>query len=288
MKKVISGFAEKLLARICAGEKTQPNEDGSWRVGHRCVPPSVIASLERADFVRRSGKRLEPTQAGRRYLARSDWSRSSDRTAGGATRGGTKRKRTRTTSRKGAEPILSAWRAQHMIVRHPGSRTGRGGARDEARPLRNLAETPLAWLARHRDRRGRPFLDERLIAAGERLRADFEMAGLRPRTTVTYTPVGSERGRRAVPADGIACGRIDAHRRFTRALETVGPGLCDILIEVCCFLQGMEAAERQLGWPQRAGKLVLKLALERLADHYDGRRPALSLAPELTYKEKIY
>ncbi len=280
MKKAISGFAEKLLERLCAGEVAEPKKDGSWRLGAGTFPPSVIASLERTGLARRKGTRLEPTEAGRRYLARSRWNRANIRIP-------RESKRKRHKSAAPADPPLSPWRAQHMIVGRLDQGARRGKEGDRAQPLRNLAETPLAWLARHRDREGRPFLDERLIAAGERLRSDFELAGLRPRMTVTYSPASSARRRPFSPPDGIACGRIDAHRRFSRALEAAGPGLCDILIEVCCFLNGLEAAERQLGWPQRAGKLVLKLALERLASHYEGRRTNIRLSERFTNMENI-
>ena len=62
--------------------------------------------------------------------------------------------------------------------------------------------------------------------------------------------------------------QVAAKQRFDRAMAAVGPGLDDVLLRVCCFLDGIEAAERALGWPTRSGKLVLGIALERLARHY--------------------
>jgi hypothetical protein len=44
--------------------------------------------------------------------------------------------------------------------------------------------------------------------------------------------------------------------------------MAGILIDVCCHLKGLEQTERAAGWPQRAGKVVLQLALTRLARHY--------------------
>jgi hypothetical protein len=37
---------------------------------------------------------------------------------------------------------------------------------------------------------------------------------------------------------------------------------------VCCFLEGIEAAEQRLGWAARSGKIVLRIALQRLHRHY--------------------
>ena len=62
--------------------------------------------------------------------------------------------------------------------------------------------------------------------------------------------------------------RIDAHRRFHAAVEHVGPGLADICWRVICAGEGIGGAEKALGWPSRSGKLVLTLALDRLARFY--------------------
>ena len=51
-------------------------------------------------------------------------------------------------------------------------------------------------------------------------------------------------------------------------MAEVGPGLCDILWRIVCAGEGMRDAELALGWPARSGRLVLSLALDRLADHY--------------------
>jgi hypothetical protein len=62
--------------------------------------------------------------------------------------------------------------------------------------------------------------------------------------------------------------QISARQRFDAAITAVGPGLNDVLWRVVCMGDGLETAERALGWPSRAGKLVLLLALDRLAAHY--------------------
>ena len=37
----------------------------------------------------------------------------------------------------------------------------------------------------------------------------------------------------------------------------------------CCCLEGLEAAEKRLGWSARSGKIVLRIALMRLHQHYE-------------------
>jgi hypothetical protein len=62
--------------------------------------------------------------------------------------------------------------------------------------------------------------------------------------------------------------QIAAKRRFDAAVAAAGPGLADILWRVVCAGEGLSLAEKGLGWPARAGKLVLGLALDRVASHY--------------------
>lgn len=71
---------------------------------------------------------------------------------------------------------------------------------------------------------------------------------------------------------------LAAKQRFSAAMRAAGPGLNDLLFDVCCHLRGLEEAERANGWPTRSAKVVLRIALERLADHYGLRikgRPRL-------------
>ena len=48
----------------------------------------------------------------------------------------------------------------------------------------------------------------------------------------------------------------------------MGPEVSGILVDICCELKGLEEAEKANGWPARAGKIVLQIALTRLAKHY--------------------
>lgn len=131
---------------------------------------------------------------------------------------------------------------------------------DRARVTVNLAEQPLAWLAR------RGHVSPLQLQASERLRADFHHAQLGPRLTMRWDPLPSVPGAGRSPDP--SGGQLAARQRFEAAVAACGPGLADVLWRVVCMGEGLEAAERALGWPVRAGKLVLTLALDRLVGHY--------------------
>jgi len=62
----------------------------------------------------------------------------------------------------------------------------------------------------------------------------------------------------------------DAGRRAEAALRDLGPGLGDIALRCCCKLEGLESAEKRMGWSARSGKIVLRIALQRLRRFYEG------------------
>jgi hypothetical protein len=123
----------------------------------------------------------------------------------------------------------------------------------------NLAESPLGWLHAH------GHLDDRLFDAGERLRADYERAQIAPLVTMRWEPVRI-RGTGAGPAPTER--QLAAKQRFHGAMREAGKGLEDILWRVVCACETLPAAEKALEWPARSGKLVLRLALDRVADFY--------------------
>ena len=127
----------------------------------------------------------------------------------------------------------------------------------------NLTESPLGWLV------ARGHVSQRQYDAGERLRCDWERGQLGQRVTMSWdaSPVSRSRGG-AVDAIDLSGSQLDARRRFEAAVAAAGPGLADILWRIVCSGEGMRDAERALGWPARAGKLVLGIALDRIADYY--------------------
>ena len=127
----------------------------------------------------------------------------------------------------------------------------------------NAVESPLGWLF------ARNMVSRRQFDAGEQLRSDWERSGLPAKVTMQWdcAPVGRQRGG-AASAPDLMASQIDARRRFDSAVAAAGPGLSDILWRVVCSGEGMRNAETALGWPARAGKVVLALALDRIADFY--------------------
>lgn len=141
---------------------------------------------------------------------------------------------------------------------------------DGPRKLRyNLAESPVAALGRRRDKDGKPFLEPDLVQAAERLREDFEAAQMGPRVTQNWERFLTPGDRGGFRPDVGGGGSSAARDRVALALRDLGPGLGDVVLRVCCFLEGIEAAERRMGWAARSGKIVLRIALMRLRRHYD-------------------
>ena len=131
-----------------------------------------------------------------------------------------------------------------------------------------VSETPLTGLARRKGPDGQLFLTDDLVRAGERLREDFELAQMGPRVTQNWDHfltggVSSESGTSDAGAGSAARAPV------TGALRDLGPGLGDVALRCCCYLEGLERIEKRMGWSARSGKIVLRIALQRLKRHYD-------------------
>jgi hypothetical protein len=236
--------ARRLLGRLAeAGSAIRPEKgcyllvisSATSRQGLR-VPKSLIEFCLRQDWLERSGGDLVLSQAGRAWLRR-------------------------------IETEGDPFREQHQL--RAVTLKELDGIR---RPmLVNEAESPLGWLKSRKSRSGHPLISDAQYEAGERLRADYWFAHLSPRVTANWSALApSGRSRRGAPFDAASLRDevIAAKERVMRALDAVGPELAGVLVNICCELKGLEEAERSHDWPQRAGKVVLKLALTRLARHY--------------------
>lgn len=166
---------------------------------------------------------------------------------------------------------LIRWSGGSFPAQH-GERVGKKVSPDEGsiEVTVNLDESPLSSLAHMRRSDGTAWLDKRELGAGERLRMDFEHAMLQPRVTAgwdgSHLAGNRRKGRNEVMnfTDRV----LAARARVDAAVVAVGPDLGGPLLDICCFLKGLEQVERERGWPRRSAKLMLKTALCALDRHY--------------------
>ncbi len=218
--------------------------------GSQRVSPARQAdadALVRSDLAMSlSQGRIALTEAGRAFLARRKFAQNDH----------------------GLSPV-DAFRAQHLSIvdAHASSKGGIGPKFDEG-------ESPLVWLARRKGVDGRPLIEPHQLQAGERLRAEFTLARMMPRTTSNWhAPITSGR-RDGGAGDHITDSVVAARQRMGHALDVVGPEFSGLLLDVCCFLKKLDDVERERRWPARSAKVVLQLALERLARHFGYQRDA--------------
>ena len=138
-----------------------------------------------------------------------------------------------------------------------------------------LAESPLVGLARRHDRDGQPFLNRDLVAAAERLREDFELSQAPRQGSADWeqflaVALAEEPDASALPPPRGpgSPGVLAARERVCAAMGDLGPGLADVALRCCCLLEGLESLEKRMGWSARSGKIVLRIALQRLQHHY--------------------
>ena len=178
-----------------------------------------------------------------------------------------------TANRRRAEADADGFLTQHRTLEMCQVET-----EDGPRPaVVNLDESPLRAIARRLDRNGRRLLDDDEVAAGERLRTDYTRGQMMPRLGANWQAAvasGRRDGRGGI-AD-LTDAALAARIRVEKALVAVGPELSGVLVDVCCFLKGLELVERERGWPVRSAKVVLKTALAALSRHY---RPPARQAP---------
>ncbi len=226
--------AQALLAQLAGRAVPAGSKSGANRAASKDAAALIAADLA----VHGDDGRLEVTDAGRAHLARLEFARAGSP----------------------IDPFLG----QHLGL----ARTEIDTAQGRAAVIVDAAESPLAWLARRKGRDGRALIEPVQLQAGERLRADFTLAQLMPRVTANWTSTVAQDRRDGDSHVHFTDTVVDAHRRLCRALDQVGFELAGLLLDVCCFLKGLEDIERERGWPPRSAKVVLQLGLDRLARHY--------------------
>lgn len=127
----------------------------------------------------------------------------------------------------------------------------------------NLAESPLARLAAGEA----AFLERHHVEAGERIRRLVERAQLQPRLTMTYS-ASRTAGNQQQTATDISDLAADARKALADIHHLLPRDCAGVVLDVCGLLKGLQEVERDRGWPRRSAKLVLRIGLEQLAQHY--------------------
>jgi hypothetical protein len=127
----------------------------------------------------------------------------------------------------------------------------------------NLAESPLSRLVVGE----RAFLQAHHLEAAERVRMLVERSQLQPRTTMNYsgTAAGGRQGHHAGDLSDMA---IDARRALDQIHRDLPADCAGVVLDVCGWLKGLQEVERDRAWPRRSAKLVLRIGLEQLAQHF--------------------
>jgi hypothetical protein len=177
----------------------------------------------------------------------------------------------RARSAKNENPeAIDRFRAQHLEL------DARHVAMDDgvACVTINDSESPLGWLARRKGRDGQAMISPHQFMAGEKLRTDFTRGHMAPRMTANWSAVGGRSKGGANGAAEMTDVMLASRQRVRQAMDACGPEFSGLLMDVCCFLRGLEDVERERSWPARSAKIVLQLGLDRLARHYGFLREA--------------
>lgn len=141
-------------------------------------------------------------------------------------------------------------------------------SRDRATSNGPGSESPLVSLSRRRGSDGQPFLTPDFVSAGDRLFEDYQIAGFHQTDLLGWDSPAA-----LTPFYDRARGQSDTRKaeaaiRTLDAISDLGPGLSDVVLRCCCLREGLEATEKRLGWSARSGKVVLRIALQRLSLFY--------------------
>lgn len=154
-----------------------------------------------------------------------------------------------------------------LAEQHRDEMRGRDGTRI------NLAESPLSRLAVAASGERSAFLERHQVEAGERVCRLADRAQLQPRVTMSYSGAHTAGRKGASRAAEISDMAAEARAELGR-LHRILPRECaDVVVDVCGFSKGLQTIETERGWPRQSAKLVLRIGLEQLAQHY-GYAPA--------------
>ncbi|MBJ7577758.1 hypothetical protein JHC09_07635 [Devosia sp. MC532] len=125
---------------------------------------------------------------------------------------------------------------------------------------------PILRLAK--DSGAQVFLLDHHLEAARRLTALFWRARLNQRVTMSYDPtrIGNKAG--GAPQGDMALSAAEARAQLNRLAQTLPKDCWAVLSDVCFYQLGLQDIETQRQWPRRGAKLVLRIALEHLAQRW--------------------
>jgi hypothetical protein len=125
-------------------------------------------------------------------------------------------------------------------------------------------------LAELRGADGRPILNADEVRAAESFAGDWARGqiGLYRGVDLAAPPRGkAARGPGGGPEAGTVAA-LDARRRVERVEASLAPTLSELVRDVLVAEESLPALERRRGWPSKAGRAALKIALAQLAQVY--------------------
>jgi DNA-directed RNA polymerase specialized sigma24 family protein len=132
----------------------------------------------------------------------------------------------------------------------------------------NTAESPIAFLLRHADRDGLPFLQKRHVAALESLRDDHARGYAQAGLSSNWERYGAGGSGGARSGDGLSVARLHARDRCHRALACLDGDLRVVIARVCLEGVALGVIEKALRLPRRTAKDRVREGLDRLARFY--------------------
>jgi hypothetical protein len=252
----VSTFGIKVLKKLGANSYIVPLGCGGGRLGSLIVPKNLISELVSWDLLAKNKEgRFCLSVVGSSFLIRN-----------------IEKAKSKANKQAVGEMVSEPYLSQHQIHELVSRRVD-----GSLKKLNiNLAESPLGWLRKRKNKDGEYLISIEQFEAAERFRCDYEMSTNSSSLTANYDGVPISKSVRSA-SSGLMFGekQLDAKRRYDMAVKAMGSGLSDSVIRVCCYLEGFQTTEKFLGWPSRSVKLVMTMALDRLVEHYKkGERPA--------------
>jgi len=140
-----------------------------------------------------------------------------------------------------------------------------------------IGESPIEWLSKRKTADGRPYIDKQELNAAMQLYADFERGQMQVSfgqnwdrfldNVYSSTPSKIEDAR-AYSIDKTT----SAKKRFSDAITYLGYGLGNAVVRTVCQRHTLETLEKEMQWPARSGKAILKIALYQLSVFYGMRK----------------